>query len=112
MNLNLAWLFGRMYLDCYPVTGGEISPGCCIAWEGSGITAPGGYLTRSFSECPNGGAEFSAVSLDQILEPSPDPKYWLSPTACQGILRRADKRGKELPARLREALEQRAAQSG
>ncbi len=46
MSLNLAWLFGRMYLDCYPVTEGEISPGCCIHWEGSGITAPGAYLTR------------------------------------------------------------------
>lgn len=110
MSLNLAWLFGRMYLDCYPVTEGEISPECCMRWEGSGITAPGGYLTRNTSECHNGGAEFLACSLDQILEPSPDQKYWLSPTACQGILRRADKRGKALPERLRQALEQRAAQ--
>ena len=111
MSLNLAWLFGRMYLDCYPVTEGEISPGCCIRWEGSGITAPGGYLTRNSLEYHNGGAEFSACSLDQILEPSPDPKYWLSPTACQGILQRAQMSSSILPDRLREALEQRAAQS-
>ena len=110
MSLNLAWLFGRMYLDCYPVTEGEISPGCCIAWAGSGITAPGGYLTRNISECHNEGAECLACSLDQILEPSPDPKYWLSPTACRKILARADKRGMALPVELRQALEQRAAQ--
>lgn len=109
MSLNLAWLFGRMYLDCYPVTGGEISPGCCIHWEGSGITAPGGYLTRNISECHNGAGAYSDVSLDQILEPSPDPKYWLSPTACSGILRRAEASGRPLPERLLEALEQRAA---
>lgn len=110
MSLNLAWLFGRMYLDCYPVTEGEISPESCIVWAGSGITVPGGYLTRSFSECHNGGAEFLACSLDQILEPSPDQKYWLSPTACRRILSRAEKRGMALPVELHKALEQRAAQ--
>jgi hypothetical protein len=37
-------------------------------------------------------------------------KFYLSPRACAGILRRADKRGKELPAALREALEASAGQ--
>lgn len=32
-------------------------------------------------------------------------KYYLSPKACQGILRRAEKRGKELPESLKQALE-------
>lgn len=43
--------------------------------------------------------------LSEILETDADPKYNLSPKACQGILARADKRGKALPPILREALE-------
>lgn len=46
--------------------------------------------------------------LSDILEKNPDPKYNLSPKACMGILRRAEKRGKELPEILREALERQA----
>ena len=44
-------------------------------------------------------------SLWQILEPHPQRKYYLSRKACLGILRRARKRGKELPATLKLALE-------
>ena len=43
--------------------------------------------------------------LSQILEDTPHPKYYLSKTACLGILRRARKRGKELPPVLKQALE-------
>ena len=42
--------------------------------------------------------------LSQILEPSPPSKYYLSETACLGILRRASERGKELPPQLKTAL--------
>ena len=48
------------------------------------------------------------TSLSEILESSASVKYYLSPTACRGILRRAAKRGKELPTELRRALEQAA----
>ena len=41
----------------------------------------------------------------QILEPRPQRKYYLSRKACLDILRRARKRGKELPATLKLALE-------
>ena len=44
-------------------------------------------------------------SLWQILEPHPQRKYYLSRKACLGILRRARKRGKELPTTLKLALE-------
>ena len=44
------------------------------------------------------------ASLSSILEAHPDKKYYLSPTACLGILRRADERGKELPEQLKLAL--------
>lgn len=43
--------------------------------------------------------------LSQILEVSPLPKYYLTKTACLGILRRAYERGKELPPQLKAALE-------
>jgi DNA (cytosine-5)-methyltransferase 1 len=43
--------------------------------------------------------------LSQILETGPiPPKYFLSGKACAGILRRAERRGKELPGQLRRAL--------
>ncbi len=56
----------------------------------------------------NTGESPSAVvasSLSQILEEAPHPKYYLSKTACLGILRRARERGKELPPQLKIALE-------
>ena len=55
----------------------------------------------------NTGASPSAAkesSLSRILQADPPPKYYLSKTACLGILRRAEARGKELPPQLREAL--------
>ena len=61
----------------------------------------GEYTMRSFGECPNEDVE---SRLSQILEDNPHPKYCLTAKACQGILRRADKRGRELPEQLREAL--------
>ena len=44
------------------------------------------------------------TSLSDILEPTPAQKYYLSQTACLGILRRAKERGKELPHQLKVAL--------
>jgi hypothetical protein len=55
------------------------------------------------------GASFSLpclVSLSQVLEIGPVPqRYFLSEKACSGILRRAEKRGKQLPEALRSALQ-------
>lgn len=63
---------------------------------------PGELMTRNSGECPSVAVE---SHLSQILEENPHPKYSLSATACLGILRRAERRGKELPAPLRIALE-------
>ena len=46
--------------------------------------------------------------LSSILEGTVPERFSLSPKACQGILRRAEKRGKELPEVLRIALERQA----
>ena len=45
----------------------------------------------------------SSILMDNVPE-----RFSLSPKACQGILRRAEKRGKELPEVLRMALERQA----
>ena len=44
-------------------------------------------------------------SLSQILQEAPPQKYYLSKTACLGILRRAKERNKDLPSQLKTALE-------
>lgn len=54
------------------------------------------------SAWPNGA---SVCLLSDVLETGPIPqKYFLSAKACRGILRRAEKRGKELPELLARAL--------
>ena len=68
-----------------------------------GELLPGEYLTASGSEWPNGA---SVCSLWQVLETGAVPKkYFLSKKACEGILRRAVKRGKALPTILLRALQ-------
>ena len=66
------------------------------------------YLTLNIGEKPRVP---NPTKLSQILERNPDPKYSLSDRACQGILNRAARRGKELPPQLRLALEAQADQA-
>ena len=61
----------------------------------------GGAWTLNTGVSPRGARE---SSLSQILQDDPPRKYYLSKTACLGILRRAEARGKELPPQLRDAL--------
>ena len=61
----------------------------------------GERLMPNTGECPR---EESESTLSQILEAAPHQKYYLSEKACLGILRRAEKRGKELPEILKKAL--------
>ena len=67
--------------------------------------SPGECLTRNTGESPR---EENASTLSQILIANAPEKYCLSPKACRGILRRASKRGKELPPLLKAALERQA----
>jgi hypothetical protein len=75
-------LLGEFYWE-------EISP-----WRGASSTLNTGA-------CPKDAV---ASSLLQILQAGVPSKYYLSAKACLGILRRADERGKELPAQLKFAL--------
>lgn len=58
-------------------------------------------LTLSIGEKPR---TVVSTKLNQILEKNPHPRFNLSPRACQGILRRAERRQKELPQALKTAL--------
>lgn len=63
----------------------------------------GGPWTPNISEWPNDAA---VCSLSQVLEKGLiPPRFFLSGTACAGILRRAEKRGKQLPPSLHAALQ-------
>ena len=63
------------------------------------------FLTLNTGASPN---EEQESTLSQILMAEVPEKYYLSPKACLGILRRASARGKELPEVLRKALERQA----
>ena len=65
----------------------------------------GGYLTRNTGMSPK---DESVSTLSQILMAQVPEKYYLSPKASLGILRRASSRGKQLPEVLRKALERQA----
>ena len=52
----------------------------------------------------NNAPQICDTKLSDILETAPSQKYCLSPEACKGILRRAEKRGKTLPPALQNAL--------
>ena len=71
-----------------------------MKWEDDGAWL-GECMTRNTGESPN----VAVVSrLSQILEETPQEKYSLSAKACQGILRRAERRGKDLPDLLKTVL--------
>ena len=71
-----------------------------MKWEDDGAWR-GELTTRNTGECPNAVV---VSRLSQILEETPRTKYCLTAKACQGILRRADRRGRDLPKRLKAVL--------
>ncbi len=94
--------FGRTSPACYPVTEETILPPFFEGWGNSGMGSPTEFLTLSTSEWPSDAA---VCSLSDVLETGALPqRFFLSATACQGILRRAEKRGKKLPEQLERAL--------
>lgn len=65
----------------------------------------GEFSMHSFGESPSVAVE---SHLSQILEDTTHPKYALPAKACQGILNRANRRGKKLPEVLEDALRNQA----
>ena len=93
---------------------GRTSPASCLAtedgilepssgrWASSGMGSPTECLTLNTSEWPK---DAGVCSLSDTLETGNVPqRFFLSAKACQGILRRAEKRGKKLPPQLHKAL--------
>ncbi len=87
-----------MSLDLTPGAGNLLDE---FYWE---ILSPwrGESLILNTGPAPRSGAAGS--TLWSILEAQPHPRYYLSPKACQGILRRSSEREKELPWKLNQAL--------
>lgn len=87
-----------LFLDLTKASGSPL----VLSW-GMGIPSRGVPSTHSIGEYPS----VAVVStLSQILQVNVPEKYYLSKTACEGILRRAERRGKVLPQMLKEALEE------
>ena len=79
---------GWPYADCI------VGDGWSVAWR---------VFDAQYWGVPSAAVE---STLSQILEASVPEKYFLSAKACEGILRRTARRGKELPPMLEEALRQ------
>jgi hypothetical protein len=107
---NLAGLSGKMSpVSCHRTEDGTLVPSSG-RWKTSGMASPTECLTLSISEWPKDAV---VCSLSDTLETGDLPqRFSLSATACRGILRRADRRGKKLPERLQRALEAVAATDG
>ena len=88
---------------CSLATEGETSPSYSRRWMNSGMVSRGVCLTAKTSECPNSAEEFSLLPCIETQK-VPD-KYFLSPNAATGILRRTDRMGRNLPASFRSSLE-------
>lgn len=79
---------------------GQLGGATTMKWEDDGAWL-GECMMRNTGESPNAAVE---SRLSQILEATPPVKYSLSAKACQGILRRAERRGKDLPPVLKAVL--------
>ena len=101
---NLDGLSGKTSpASCHPTEEGILVPSSG-RWGHWGMGGPTASSTHNGSEWPRDAA---VCSLSDVLETSDvQPKYFLSQKACAGIIRRAERRGKELPTMLRRALEQ------
>ena len=87
------------------------SPSFSIHWMSSGTVWRGEYWTRSLCEYPAGGGgsvpslnDAGVSFLSDTLETCVPARFCLSPKACAGIIRRAERRGKPLPEPLGEVL--------
>jgi hypothetical protein len=87
-----------LFLDLRPGAGNMLG----AFWE---LNAPslGDAMTLNTGPAPLNAGD--ASTLSQILQVTVPQRYYLSKTACLGILRRARARGKELPPQLKAALE-------
>lgn len=98
------------------VTNANIPMPASGKWATAGMVRGGGRLTPLGESLMLNIGEYPSVenesTLSEILEDNVPEKYYLSPKACLGILRRAKNKGRKLPDNLRIALEQKVAEGG
>lgn len=87
---------------CHRTKGEPLAPSSG-SWKTAGMLSRGECWTLSSSEYPRGAA---VCFLSDILCPDAPQEYFLSPTACEGIIRRAERRGRSLPPVLKTALQE------
>lgn len=100
-EIRLDGFFGRTSRERSQARMGRLSDSFCPKWTSSGTVWRGAYSMRNSSEWPSDAA---VCFLSDILEQNPLQRFYLSPTACLGILNRAAKRGRSLPDKLYAAL--------
>ena len=102
--------YGRMCSGAFPRTEGQTSQVSFPRLANSGIAWRGEYWTANTPEWTAGPwpsrSDVGVCGLSDVLTDSRKipPKYFLSQRACLGVLRRAERRGKELPKELENAL--------
>jgi hypothetical protein len=100
-NYSPAGSSSRTFQACFLLIKDLISLSSSIRWPTSAMGGPTEYSIVNSSESPRDAAE---CSLSDILVAHAHPKYSLSPKAAAGILRRAERRGRDLPTHLAQAL--------
>jgi site-specific DNA-cytosine methylase len=101
-NFDPLGLCSRMFPDFSVQTRDEtLQKSSGFSWSSAGMGFNGACSTASFSESPNVA---NVCSLSDILERHVPQRFYLSPRACRGVLRRAEKRGRTLLSRLQAAL--------
>lgn len=81
----------------------EISPSYSRRWTNSGMAWDGVCLTARTSESPSSVVESTLLPCIETQEVP--GKYFLSPNAATGILRRTDRMERNLPPSFRQSLE-------
>ena len=99
---NLDGLCGKMFpVFCHQTEEGILEPSSG-RWGTWGMGSPIEFWTLNGSDSPK---EESVCLLSDVLETGKiQQRYYLSPKACAGIIRRAEKRNKKLPEMLHQAL--------
>ncbi len=100
-NCGQPFASSKMFPGFYPVTEEQTLRSSSGVWSNSGMLSAGQYWTRNTSESRNAAA---VCTLSAVLQDQVSSKYFLSAKAATGILRRAERRGKTLPAQLAAAL--------
>ena len=90
-------LSSKMFPDCSLQSKEKISKLSSNRWMNSGMVFRGECLTLKTSESPKDAKE---SLLSEVLETFVPRKYYLTPRACQGIIKRVERTGKTIPTDL------------